>query len=78
MHRILQVESIHNLLTMDIEGSFAQPIIGALAKDNNGNIVKIQSVAISSGLKTNKDNTTIVVEIVEKIAPWGDRLTMMF
>lgn len=78
MHKILRIEPIGNLLTMDIEDSFSQTIAGCFAKDNHDNIVKITSAAMLDGTSVVQNNTTIVIEVVKKIAPWGNALSVTF
>lgn len=75
--KILKVETIYDLLTMDIEGVFTKPVVNALAKDNNGNVFKIKSVAMLDGAGVNKNHTTIVIEEIDKKLPWGDFITLI-
>jgi hypothetical protein len=74
MRKILKIDKITNLTTIEVEGIVYKNKIGDIITDDTGNILKIKSVAMVSSY--NYPNTILVIEPLKTVVAWGSSLNV--
>ncbi len=73
MRKILKIDKITNLTTIEVEGIVYKNKIGDIITDDTGNILKIKSVAMVS---CKYPNTILVIEPLKTVVAWGSSLNV--
>ncbi len=60
MFKIVRIETIRGLLTVDIDGALQHTVIGHTLKDSRGNQYILQSVAMHSNVCSSKFQTLVL------------------